>query len=466
MASLDIAACSTIRTTSLPSTGMRSGALRFVRAPGLRGCLSPEEAAYALAQRREQFRGELSRRSDGAAVASEVREQIVDDATAVVVMSCMPDRRRPDRQIRDEQHLVGAFWASAIFLLKEHRGGRHSVRWGSRHREPFEPATHDLSDGSEPFDVIESRERMVRAAEMLAALDDFERQVVTLMATQDLGSKRAAKALGVPTKTVVAAVRGAETKLERIAVIAAAGRMCEYRREAILAHLEGAARGQEEKAARAHLMACAGCEGLYKQMVHEMRGRAFKRCASAAFLPVPALPVGHGSWLERLAVLMSQRPMSGSTIGDRAVGVLGGGGLVAKTAVAGSAALVIAAGADVVGQHVSFSPPAHHHQLRRHAFARATKVPGAPTRLNYATTTIRPVIPSVVHRVEVPRRATAQPPSRDLGYLTLQQTSTHSADRVRAASLATHSTIAGSGAPSPHSSDRSGGGSSLNYLGR
>jgi hypothetical protein len=314
------------------------GGLRLVRAPGRRGDWSPEEVAHVLNGRRAEFFSVLSRRRDGAGVSSVVRQEVVDEAISLVVMSREP--------IHNEQHLEGRFWKTVQLLLAEHRSGRHSVRVGSRQRVDLELVTDKLPEGSEPSEIVEARERIARAADFMAQLDPFEQQVVTLMATCGIGVKLAARRLGVPTKTVVAAVRSADQKLEKVAVIAAAGRMCEYRHPAILAYAHGEASAQREQAARAHLAACAGCRSAYVTMAREMRERDYRRRASAAFLP--PLAVGHLSLLERLtAFVTSHRPPSGVGSGERTAGLLGGGGIAAKAAVAGTA--IVVAGAGVVG---------------------------------------------------------------------------------------------------------------------
>jgi DNA-directed RNA polymerase specialized sigma24 family protein len=371
-----------IRHSGLPLVRVRGGVLRLVRAPGRRGAWSPEEVAHVLNGRRAELLGVLGRRRDGAGVAAGVRQEIVDEAISLVVMSREP--------IRNAQHLEGSFWATVRFLLVEHRSGRHSVRVGSRRRVDFELAATQLPDGSEPSEMAEARERIARAADYMAQLDAFEQQVVTLMATSGIGVKLAARSLGVPTKTVVAAARSADQKLDQIAVIAAAGRMCEYRHPAIAAHAQGTAHAREERVARAHLAACARCQGAYVLMVREMRGRDFQRRASAAFVPLPALAASaaHGSLLDRLTAFASnyRLPSSGSS-GERTVGLLGGGGFAAKAAVAGTA--VVVAGAGVVGLTSSVrnfgSHHPHHARILRSSVARHQLSNAAEPRLSAAT---------------------------------------------------------------------------------
>jgi DNA-directed RNA polymerase specialized sigma24 family protein len=350
----------------LPLVRVRDGALRLVRAPERRGAWSPEEVAHVLNGRRDEFFGALSRHRDGASVSSALRAEVVDEAISLVVMS-----RKP---IQNEQHLEGAFWTTVRLLLAEHRSGRHSVRIGSRQRVDLELVADQLPAGHEPPEIVEAREQIARAADFMAQLDPFEQKVVTLIATRGIGVKLAARRLGVPTKVVVAATRSADHKLEQIAVIAAAGRMCQYRDSAIVAHARGEANAQREQAAKAHLAACAGCRSAYLEMVREMRQRDYQRRASAAFLP-PTTIAGHVGLLHRIVgLLVNHRLPSSNGPGERAAGLLGGGGVAAKAAIAGTA--IIVAGAGVV----SLTAPALHTPSRsrqthlRHV-ARAFTVP-------------------------------------------------------------------------------------------
>jgi DNA-directed RNA polymerase specialized sigma24 family protein len=386
----------------LPLVRARDGVLRLVRTPGQRGAWSPEEVAHVLNGRREEFFGVLSRRRDGAIVSSALRQEVVDEAISLVVMS-----RKP---IQNEQHLEGAFWTAVRLLLAEHRSGRHSVRVGSRQRVDLELVGDQLPAGTEPSEIVEAREQIARAADFMAQLDPFEQQVVTLMATRGIGVKLAARRLGVPTKTVVAATRSADHKLEQIAVIAAAGRMCAYRHPAILAHAHGEASAQREQAAKAHLAACAGCRSAYLEMKREMRQRDYQRRASAAFLP-PVTIAGHVGLLDRIAGLVAHHRLPSSPAsGERAAGLLGGGGVAAKAAVAGTAILVAGAGV------VSLTAGAHHKPPHRpHRAARGHIQITRPT-----TTSIAHTLPATIpsrSRVTAAARPAAHHPRAPIAHM-------------------------------------------------
>ncbi len=309
----------------------------------------PEEVARALSGRREEFCGALGRRRDAAGVAAGLHGEIVDEAICAVVMSREP--------IANEEHLLGAFWTAVGLVLREHQAGRRLLRVGSRERVDFELATTRAPAGGEPYDVVELREQMARAADLMAALGPFERRVVVVMAVSGGGVKLAARTLGVPVKTVRAAARSADEKLDQVAVISAAGRMCSYRRPAIVAEASGVAREDQARAARAHVAACVPCRRVYVGLRREMRGCEFQRAAAAAFLPMPAAPLTHtGGWgVGKLAVWVEQRvgllPRGG---GERAAEVLGGAG-VAKVAVAGTA--IVAATASIAAHTLSAPQP-------------------------------------------------------------------------------------------------------------
>jgi hypothetical protein len=106
---------------------VRRGHARWlVRAPGQRGALSPEEAAHALKAKRAELRRSLDWRRDVAGMPTHTRDEIVDEAIGLVVMSSKP--------IRSEEHLQGAFWSSIGYLLVEYRSGRRDLHVGSRRR--------------------------------------------------------------------------------------------------------------------------------------------------------------------------------------------------------------------------------------------------------------------------------------------------------------------------------------------
>jgi len=438
----------------------------IVRAPGRRGVLSPDEAAHALQARRAELRTAIDRRKDASFLSAGVRDEVVDEAIAVVVMS--------RKAIQNEGHLQGAFWTSVGYLLAERRAGRHELRVGSQRRVAFEPLEGELAGEDDPsFDFVEARDRVLRALDLISQLDPLERQVLTIMGGYGVGVKRAAKALELPVKQVLAASRSANRKLDHVTAIVAAGRICEYRSGALRALADGMALEEEAKIAKAHLDACSACRGEQVLLAREMASAQYKRAASAALLPAPGvLPHAHG-WLERLLSLAHIRMPGGGGGGASAerAGLLFGGGAGTKVVVAAGVGLVAAAGAGVSAIHsLQGTHATTHHRVSRplaHATVPAaasiapTSEPGGglPT-IQTAAATAPPKAARSTDRPQHP----PHPPSRADGYLAIggSPTVTSTAATARAASTATSSEPASeSSTPSTPT-----GGGSLKYLGR
>jgi DNA-directed RNA polymerase specialized sigma24 family protein len=336
------------------------GSVRHLRAPWHRGAWSTGEVALALQAQRDELLRALRARGDAQGVPGDALEEIVNEAICIVVMM-----RRP---IVSEEHLMGAFWTAVRLLLRHYREGRHSLRVGSRARVGFEAvAVRAAAKDPGPDEVAELKDRVARAADFVAQLSELEREVVAVMAVRGAGAKLTARILGVPVKTVRAAERSAWGKLDRVAVIAAAGRMCDYRENAVVAYASGSGGNEDERLARAHLAACAPCRSAYARMVREMRSREFQEGAAAAFLPVPLAPLGHHlGLLGRMLGWTAGRSVPGGGPGERAAEVLGGAGAV-KVAAAGGA-VVVATATLATGIHTLVMPSAHHpSQAHRHA---------------------------------------------------------------------------------------------------
>ncbi|HTB49419.1 MAG TPA: hypothetical protein VK701_00445 [Solirubrobacteraceae bacterium] len=412
---------------------------------------------------RAELRRKLDWRRDAARLPAQIRDELVDEAIGLVVMSSKP--------IRDDQHLQGAFWTSVGYLLMERRAGRHDLRVGSRRRVEFDPIAEVLPDGEDgPVTLIAAKERMAAAADLMAQLDPFEQRVVSVMAAHGLGVKRAAKAMGEPVKTVLAASRSAARKLDQIAAIRAAGRMCDHRQRAIHAHAEGTAESREETAARAHLAACASCRSSYAVLVREMRGGEFQRAASAAFLPAPVLATGlHGRWLERLTSLLGYgRTPSGAATAERTAGLVGGGGLIKAAAVTSAIAVAGAGvGARVVHSLESTRPVRHRYpkvSARTSSSLTALRAVPSVTTGVPRSTQADSAKPGTSHSVEHP----PAPPSKDLDYLSLWGSADKRSSDPRAldASVATPSTSLEPTRETSTPPTTTGGGTNLNYLGQ
>jgi DNA-directed RNA polymerase specialized sigma24 family protein len=431
---------------------------RVIRDRERRAHWSPDEAARELHARRAELVGLARRRAETRGVPIGAIEEIVSDAITAVVMS--------PRAIANEHHLIGAFWLAVEHRCRRYREGRSFARLGSRQRVEFDLALMRAPASDNPFDRLDARDRFARAADLMADLDECERNVVATMASRGVGPASAARLLGLPLGEVRAAYRSATLKLDRIALISAAGRMCEFRSRAVVADAEGRASDDQAWLARAHVAACVPCATAYRQIRREMRSRDFQRAAAAAFLPTPALASGHG--IGRIAFWLEDRLASlphGS--GERAAELVAGGG-VAKATVAGTAVL-LAGGAlarPIVHAVESGSRPPHHARhasVRRAKAARAnvdTSASAGLTRVHVPTTST-----SSSHPQHRRRSALPTPPSRSLNYLALGGPSTTATRHDSTAAIARAASVGAS--PTGESMpSKSGGGSGLQYLGR
>jgi DNA-directed RNA polymerase specialized sigma24 family protein len=444
---------------------------------------SPEQAAEQLHECRTDLICQLRRRGESSGVPRMMQEEIVDDAITAVVMS--------PRGIVNEDHLLGAFWVAVDHRCRRYHEGRYLARLGSRVRVDFDAALAQTTEGVDPFEGVEHRDRFARAADLMADLSPRERQVVAVMAIRGVGPLPTARLLKLPLGEVRSAARSASAKLDRVAVIAAAGRMCEFRSSAIVAEAAGEATEREARLARSHVKACMPCRRLYRQLRREMRGREFQRAATAAFLPMPAVSFGRFRGLGRVMVWIEQRigfyPRGGG--GERAAEVLGGAGMV-KAAAAGTAVIVAgsALGGHLVHDITSAPPASHRHRapIVRQA-DRTPAVAGASALWSSAAPSAHPPAAPALpteHSIVAHHHSPA-PPSKSLGYLALGGSSATSTARapesssprasmasVRQAGTSNSEEPSDESAPSsetpssPPQPSQSGGGTNFNYLGK
>ena len=412
-------------STDTPRPRRRSRGLPVIRSPWQRSAAwSPDEAAAELQRRRTELISQLRRRGDARGVPPGAQEEIVDEAIAAVVMS--------PHGTSNQDHLIGAFWIAVAHRCARHREGRPFTRLGSRQRVDFESAVEHAPGPGDPFDTVELTDRMARAADLIAELDPRERQILTVMATYGIGPVPTARRLGLPLGEVRSADRSIKLKLNRVAAIAAEGRMCEYRSRVIAADAAGEASDHDARRAQAHVNACIRCGRVYRKLRREMRGREFQRAAAAAFLPLPAAPLAHAGGLGRLAAWIHQHlPTMPHAGGERTAEVLGGAGAV-KVAAVGTA-VVIAGGtltSHIVHSVVESHAPAHHRAAhiaretssqsfqsaslaRAWANPTATTIPASPRADDRST-----AASSRRERVST-RHSLPAPPSKSLGYLAL-----------------------------------------------
>jgi len=428
----------------------RKPAPRALRAPWRRGAWSSTEVALALQAQRAELLSAIGKRTDAHGMPREVLEEVLNDAICVVVMM-----RKP---VRSQEHLLGAFWTAARILLRQHHEGRHSLRVGSRTRVGLEDVAAQLvTKDPGPDDLIALKDRVARAADFAAQLTGFEREVVAVMAIRGTGVKRTAQLLGAPLNTVKAAHRSAQGKLDRVAVIGAAGRMCGYRQDAISEFARGSADAADERAARAHLATCAPCRRSHARLVREMRGRSFQRDTAVAFLPAPILPLGHHfGLLGRIAAWATDRPIRVN--GERAAGLFGGAGAV-KVAAAGSA--VVVATATIAG---SLHTSSHQIQHRRHSVTAAArqgqvhKAPAGPPTVTLAAASVKPST-TVTNSGATPQLTPRQRAEREFGSPQSRAQAEFHAEPATVASVHSPSTSDESEAASAPSSSVSSGSS-------
>jgi len=141
---------------------------QLLRPPWKKGAWTPEEVSLALNGRRAALRQELSTLSAARGVDSSTLDKILCDAFSIVVMK--------RREIQDEDHLRRSFWGSVYLLLARHHEGRGSIRVGSRQRADFE-SVEQMTSAADPgvAEVVELKDRLARAADFMAQLDERER---------------------------------------------------------------------------------------------------------------------------------------------------------------------------------------------------------------------------------------------------------------------------------------------------
>lgn len=422
---------------------------------------SPDEAARELHARRAELVGQARRRAETRGVPAGAIDEIVSDAITAVVMS--------PRSIANDHHLFGAFWLAVDHRCRRYREGRSFARLGSRRRVEFDAALPQAPAGDNPFDRLETIDRFARAVDLMADLDDRERRVVATMASRGVGPVSAARLLNLPLGEARSAARSATMKLDRLAVISAAGRMCEFRSAAVVADAEGRATEAQVRLAQAHVAACVPCANAYRQLRREMLSREFQRAAAAAFLPVPPAVSVHGGigrivgWLEERVAALPHGA------GVRAVEVVSGGGAAGAAKAAAAGGFFLLAGGVLTQPIINAVDPGAQPAHRAHrAPVHHARAAFAQTAASASVSLSRIHVPvaSDATPPSKPRpRGTSPTPSRSLGYLAVGGPSTTASRHDSAVVARVAST---SRAPSTQTSipAQTGGGTGLQYLGR
>ena len=231
---------------------------------------TPDRIAALLEGWRPQVLAEMGRRRlwRGAS-AAELEDQFQD--VALVLLT---------RDYASEEHLRRALWTGLGFRAKDFwkAARRREVPVG----EFFEEILGD--------DRLQAVEDAAAAAadrryvdDCLSELDPRERSVYKLTKGEQLSRRRIAKTLRLSEAEVLRVLYRAQRKIDQVAVLAVAGRLCGRRRPAVTSLARGQARGLTLEQARAHLSHCPDCLLAFR----EQRAALSREVASV--LPLPAL---------------------------------------------------------------------------------------------------------------------------------------------------------------------------------
>ena len=231
---------------------------------------TPDEIAALLERWRPQVLAEMGRqRLWRGANDAELEDQFQD----VALVLCA-------RDFASEEHLRRALWMGLGFRAKDF--------WKAARRKEVPVALFfDEVIGDDRADAIED----VAAAaadrrfidDCLSELDPQERDVYKLSKGELLSRRRIAKTLHVSEAEVLRVLYRAQRKIDQVAVLAVAGRLCGRRRLAVASLARGQARGLTLEQARAHLSHCPSC-----LLAFRAQRAALSRDIAAA-LPLPAL---------------------------------------------------------------------------------------------------------------------------------------------------------------------------------
>jgi DNA-binding CsgD family transcriptional regulator len=240
------------------------------------------------------------------AVLPDVRELILDEAITFAAVHY-------DHPITSPQQLEAIVWDACAKRVRRAREGRYDTLragWG----RASDAALEHVAAGEDPESRVLRRDELRTFLEFATMLTQRERDVLACKYTggsaEPQGYKQVARHLGISVGAVRAAERSIGHKADRFAVIHSAGRLCSYRMPAVMSLAAGAARADEELAARAHLAHCPPCTAAYTRHVRYLQSAAFQR-KLASLLPLPAAASERargtgslrdivGDWLARL----------------------------------------------------------------------------------------------------------------------------------------------------------------------
>ena len=231
---------------------------------------TPDRIAALLDGWRPQVLREMGRRRLWrGADAAELEDQFQD----VALVLC-------GRDFASEEHLRRALWTGLGFRAKDFwkAARRREIPVG----EFFEEILgDDRLQAVEDAAATAADRRYVD--DCLSELDPRERSVYKLAKGEQLSRRRVAKTLRLSEAEVLRVLYRAQRKIDQVAVLAVAGRLCGRRRSAVVSLARGQARGLTLEQARAHLSHCPDCLVAFR----EQRAALSREVASV--LPLPAL---------------------------------------------------------------------------------------------------------------------------------------------------------------------------------
>jgi RNA polymerase sigma factor (sigma-70 family) len=237
---------------------------------------TPDRIAALLDGWRPQVLREMGRRRLWrGADAAELEDQFQD----VALVLC-------GRDFASEEHLRRALWTGLGFRAKDF--------WkAARRREIPVGEFFEETLGDDRLQAVEDAAATAAdrryVDDCLSELDPRERSVYKLAKGEQLSRRRVAKTLRLSEAEVLRVLYRAQRKIDQVAVLVAAGRLCGRRRSAVASLARGQARGLTLEQARAHLSHCPDCLLAFR----EQRAALSREVASV--LPLPTLAHDQGA---------------------------------------------------------------------------------------------------------------------------------------------------------------------------
>jgi hypothetical protein len=209
------------------------------------------------------------------------QELVIDDAIGYMVTEYA-------KPLHTNEELDRAFWASASFRVKRMHEGRGATVRGGFRRADLENLDQ-LAGAEDPEAAVLRRDEELTLLEFVAPLTPQERRVFACKygsGARVAGRTVVSRWLGLPVGEVRKMEREIARKLDRFVTMLAAGALCSYRSEAILALATAGAGDEQVIAARLHLKRCLACRTVYAEHARALRSGELQR-RIASLLPFP-----------------------------------------------------------------------------------------------------------------------------------------------------------------------------------